>query len=73
VLTKRKNKNGVTTWGTLNKLATHATSGIGVDLFATTHDRWFVSLVVRTGSKETNLSLAAVSSVGCSQFPPNHK
>jgi DNA polymerase/3'-5' exonuclease PolX len=36
----------------------HVVSGIPVDLFATTADRWFVSLVVRTGSKEMNTTLA---------------
>jgi DNA polymerase/3'-5' exonuclease PolX len=52
VLTKRPNKNGIPTWGALNKLAAHAASGISVYLFATTRERWFVSLVVRTGSAE---------------------
>ena len=36
----------------------HAGSSIPVDLFATTAERWFVSLVVRTGSKEMNTTLA---------------
>jgi DNA polymerase/3'-5' exonuclease PolX len=58
VLTKRFNINGSTAWGTLNKLAVHVGSGIRVDLFATTAERWFVSLVVRTGSKEMNMMLA---------------
>jgi DNA polymerase (family 10) len=55
---KRHNVNGSTTWNTLNKLAIHASSGLPVDLFATTAKRWFVSLVVRTGSKEMNTALA---------------
>jgi DNA polymerase/3'-5' exonuclease PolX len=59
VLTRRPNKNGIPTWGALNKLATHVPSGISVDLFATTGERWFVSLVVRTGSAEMNTQLAA--------------
>jgi DNA polymerase/3'-5' exonuclease PolX len=59
VLTKRPNKNGVTAWGPLNKLAKHVASGINVDLFATTREHWFVSLVVRTGSAEMNTQLAA--------------
>jgi len=58
VLTKRFNINGSAAWGPLNKLAMHVASGIPVDLFATTTDRWFVSLVVRTGSKEMNTTLA---------------
>lgn len=59
VLTKRPNKNGATAWGPLNKLAKHAASGVSVHLFATTRERWFVSLVVRTGSAEMNTQLAA--------------
>ena len=59
VLTKRPNRNGVTAWGPFNKLARHAASGVSVDLFATTRERWFVSLVVRTGSAEMNTQLAA--------------
>jgi DNA polymerase/3'-5' exonuclease PolX len=59
VLAKRPNKQGHTTWGRLNKLATHAPSGVNVDLFETTRERWFISLVVRTGSAEMNTKLAA--------------
>jgi DNA polymerase (family 10) len=58
VLIKRPNVNGNTAWGAQNKLAVHVASGIPVDLFATTAERWFVSLVVRTGSKEMNTTLA---------------
>lgn len=59
VLVKRPSKIGVFTWGPQNKLAIHVGSGIPVDLFATTEENWFVSLVIRTGSKETNLSLTS--------------
>ena len=45
-------------WGTLNKLAVHVGSGIPVDPFATTVERWFVSRVVRIGSKEMYTMLA---------------
>jgi hypothetical protein len=45
VLAKRLNKNGRPVWGPLNKLARHSSSGISVDFFATTPNRWFVSLV----------------------------
>lgn len=55
-LTKRPNIRGFTSWGEKNKLAVHK-SGIPVDLFATTAENWHVSLVIRTGSKETNLKL----------------
>jgi DNA polymerase/3'-5' exonuclease PolX len=59
VLTKRPNKNGIPAWGHWNKLARHMASGINVDFFATTPERWFVSLVVRTGSAANNVQLAA--------------
>jgi DNA polymerase/3'-5' exonuclease PolX len=58
VLTKRPNVNGVNAWGPQNKFGLHVASGIPVDLFATTAERWFVALVVRTGSKEMNTALA---------------
>jgi DNA polymerase/3'-5' exonuclease PolX len=57
VLTKRLNVRGSETWGPKNKHAVHKTSGIPVDLFATTLENFWVSLVIRTGSKETNLRL----------------
>lgn len=56
-LEKRPNVNGQFAWGTKNKLGLHVESGIPVDLFETTEANWWVSLVVRTGSKETNLAL----------------
>jgi DNA polymerase/3'-5' exonuclease PolX len=58
VITKRPNLNGGTTWGGQNKLAVHVASSILVDLFATTAEQWFVSTVVRTGSKDMNIRLA---------------
>lgn len=57
LLAKRPNVNGHFTWGERNKLAIHVPSGIPVDLFGTNEENWFVSLVIRTGSKETNLAL----------------
>lgn len=57
LLAMRPNVNGSFTWGPKNKLAIHTASGIPVDLFSTTEENWWVSLVVRTGSKETNLAL----------------
>jgi DNA polymerase (family 10) len=54
---KRPSKIGVFTWGESNKLAIHTPSGIPVDLFSVPAANWWVSLVVRTGSKETNLRL----------------
>jgi DNA polymerase (family X) len=58
IIAKRPNVNGTTAWGELNKLAVHVASGIPVDLFATTTERWFVSLVMRTGSAQSNTRLA---------------
>lgn len=57
IFTKRPNVNGHLTWGERNKLAVHVASGIPVDLFGTSEANWWVSLVIRTGSKETNLAL----------------
>lgn len=56
-LSKRPSKVGVFTWSLKNKLAIHGATETPVDLFATTAENWWVSLVVRTGSKETNLRL----------------
>jgi DNA polymerase/3'-5' exonuclease PolX len=56
-LAKRPSKIGVFTWGDNNKLGIHVASGVPVDLFQTTAENWWVSLVIRTGSKDTNLAL----------------
>lgn len=56
-LRKRPSKTGVFTWGAQNKLGIHVATGIPVDFFATDAVRWWVALVIRTGSKETNLRL----------------
>lgn len=56
-LIQRTNAHGSATWGAKNKLAIHVASGIPVDLFATTEENWWVSLVIRTGGKQTNLEL----------------
>jgi DNA polymerase/3'-5' exonuclease PolX len=58
IIRKRPNVNGSVAWGELNKLAIHVASGIPIDLFATTMQRWFVSLVMRTGSAQSNTRLA---------------
>jgi len=57
ILAKRPNKNGHYAWGVHNKLALHVASGLPVDLFSTTAEKWFVSLVVRTGPAELNVLL----------------
>lgn len=58
IIIKRPSIVGVTTWGFENKFAVHADTGIPVDFFRTDESRWWVALVIRTGSKETNLKLA---------------
>lgn len=57
VLERRKNVNGIETYGPKNKLMRHVVSGIPVDFFSTMEPCWMVALVIRTGSKETNLKL----------------
>jgi DNA polymerase/3'-5' exonuclease PolX len=57
VLRRRLNKLGHQTWGPENKLAVHVPSGIPVDFFSTIEEHWWVSLVIRTGGKATNLKL----------------
>lgn len=59
LLSRRPSKIGVFTWGQSNKLAIHTASGIPTDFFATSEHNWWVSLVIRTGSKETNLRLTS--------------
>lgn len=60
-IAKRPSKVGIFTWGDKNKLAVHVASGIPVDFFATTAACWYVALVVRTGSAETNLALTTAA------------
>jgi DNA polymerase/3'-5' exonuclease PolX len=57
ILAKRPNVNGHFAWGKQNKLAVHVKTGLPVDLFLTGLSHWFVSLVIRTGPKESNLAL----------------
>lgn len=57
VLSKRPNRRGHYCWGEKNKLAIHAATSVPVDLFATTEENWWVSLVFRTGSLDMNLLL----------------
>lgn len=58
VLVPRQSTDGHNAgWGPKNKLAVHVASGIPVDLFETTEENKFVSLVIRTGPKDFNLKL----------------
>jgi DNA polymerase/3'-5' exonuclease PolX len=61
ILTYRLNKLGRKVYGPKNKLMLHVPSGIGVDIFSTIEDCWPVSLVVRTGGKQTNLLIATAA------------
>ncbi len=58
ILSFRLNKRGSKTYGPKNKLLVHVPSGFGVDIFSTDEQCWPVSLVVRTGGKETNQEIA---------------
>jgi len=62
ILGYRLNKLGSKVYGPKNKLLFHLPGGIGVDVFSTTEEGWFVALVVRTGGKVTNqrISMAAI-------------
>lgn len=57
VLERRKNVNGSDCYGPQNKLMRHVASGVPVNLFSTTREKWFPSLVIRTGPKEFNIKL----------------
>jgi len=54
----RRNKRGFIAYGPKNKLLVHLPSGIGLDVFSTTEECWWVSLVVRTGGETTNKRIA---------------
>ncbi len=55
LLRKRPNVRGHFTWGLQNKLGLHTASRITMDLFSTSADCWWNSLVCRTGGKANNL------------------
>jgi len=66
ILGYRPNKLGNRSYGPEHKLLTHLPSGIGVDIFSTDTTRWWIALVVRTGGKATNISIAtAARGRGC--------
>lgn len=56
-LTARPNVKGVETWGPQIKLARDTESGIPIDFFSTTHEKYWNCLVCRTGSLASNLRL----------------
>jgi DNA polymerase/3'-5' exonuclease PolX len=59
VITKRLSKIGNESWGPENKLAIHTKSGMPVDFFLVPERNWWNALVVRTGPKNSNKSIAA--------------
>lgn len=61
ILDFRRNKLGSKVYGPKNKLMLHVPSGIGVDIFSTSEDCWWVSLVVRTGGEITNKRIATAA------------
>lgn len=73
IISKRPGSDGTFAWGPKNKLAIHSATGIPIDFFATTAENWWVSLVIRTGGKDTNLKLttgaqargASLNAYGC--------
>ena len=61
ILAFRRNKLGRAVYGPKNKLLRHIESGIGVDIFSTTAECWWVALVIRTGPKESNIAIATAA------------
>lgn len=57
----RRNVRGSITYGPKNKLLVHLPSTVGVDIFSTSEDCWWVSLVVRTGGEITNRRIATAA------------
>jgi len=58
ILDYRRNKLGSKVYGPKNKLMLHVPSGMGIDIFSTDEECWWVSLVVRTGGAPTNKRIA---------------
>ena len=48
-------------YGTKNKFLVHLPSGIPVDIFSTTEEKWAMSLVIRTGPADFNKRLMATA------------
>jgi len=70
VIARRLNKRGNQTYGCKNKLMTHVSSGIPVDLFAATDDVWWNYLVCRTGGAQNNINIAqAAKAIGWTWNP----
>jgi DNA polymerase/3'-5' exonuclease PolX len=61
----------VFTWGEWIKLAVAVKTGVPIDLFATTNEDWFNTLVCRTGSKETNAAICKAAQARGWQWHPS--
>jgi DNA polymerase/3'-5' exonuclease PolX len=61
ILEHRLTKIGSVVYGPKNKLLRHVASGIGLDVFSTDAECWWVSLVVRTGGEATNKEIASLA------------
>lgn len=61
VLGFRRNSRGSTVYGSKNKLLVHLPTGMAIDVFSTDEECWWVSLVVRTGPKESNIRIATAA------------
>jgi DNA polymerase/3'-5' exonuclease PolX len=61
VIGHRISEAGKKTWGRWNKHAIHLASGLPLDAFAATEGNWFNRLVVTTGSRESNIRIAAAA------------
>lgn len=57
----RRNVRGSIAYGPKNKLLMHLPSAMAVDIFSTSEDCWWVSLVVRTGGEITNRRIATAA------------
>jgi len=61
VLERRKNIKGREAFGDHIKLMRDVSSGVPVDLFATTEAAWWNYLVCRTGGAQSNMRIAALA------------
>jgi len=58
ILDYRRSKLGRIAYGPLNKFLIHCPTGIAVDIFSTTLEKWWMSLVIRTGPDSSTMALA---------------
>jgi len=61
ILDYRPTRRSQRVYGPQTKLLVHVPSGIPVDIFSTSEERWYTALVVRTGGAETNRRIATAA------------